>query len=89
MLEAASDEEDEKRAMWRAPSGRHLATKKKSNEQKQWEESRIARSVSRSDSASGEGQPRLRTGTWLHTGSAGTEESHEVLRSALEIPNSI
>ena len=86
MLEA-SDEENEKRAMWRAPSGRHLAVKKKSNEQKQWEESRI-RSVSRSDSASGEGHTRLRSGTWLHTGSAGTEESHEVLRSALDLANS-
>ena len=85
MLEA-DDEDAEKRAMWRAPSGRHLAVKKKSNEQKQWEESRNARTISRTDS--GEGHSRLRSGTWLHTGSAGTEESHAVLRTALGITNS-
>ena len=38
----ALEESDEKRAMWRAPSGRHLALKKKSNEQVEWEQSRMS-----------------------------------------------
>ena len=73
------DESDDPKSMWRAPSGRHLAKKKKSGERKEWEDAQISRV---SSLGSNNGQPRGRSGTWLNTDNPEVDESHHILRNA-------
>ena len=86
-----------KRALWHAPSGRHLADKKKQHEHRKWEETRA---LFRSDSE--EGKRRAYGDSWdqkdKHHSKARSETAfvvsspklsgtHQVLRTALESIN--